>query len=269
MRQAKTLVTVFLSILLTFPSLAGQTSTKAPQSIQRDPQALNILGQVLDAAGGLQILSAIQDFTATGSISYNWGDSPVQGSVSIKGRGLSQFRIDTTLPDGVHSWVVTSSIATEKRPDGSSSPLPLPLKMKPATLTFPLTELIVAVQDVSWSISYLGLVTHNGQPAYAISLQKILPANSDPSGFQSSVTRADFFIDTKTFAVLSVQDRAYSKNGAAGDSTHEMEFSNYQQVNGVLVPFSITERIGGQQTVTIQLSQVNFSSGLTDSDFAL
>ena len=125
------------------------------------------------------------------------------------------------------------------------------------------------MQDTSWSISYIGLVNHGGQQAYDIRFQKIFPQSSDPSGFQSSVTKADFFIDPNTFSILGVQDRAYPKYGEAGNSPHEMEFSNYQVVSGILVPFNMTDLIAGQQTVTIQLSQFTFNSGLTDADFSL
>jgi outer membrane lipoprotein-sorting protein len=46
-----------------------------------------------------------------------------------------------------------------------------------------------------------------------------------------------------------------------------MQFSAYQAVNGVLVPFSVSEFVAGQQTMAIQLSHVTFNSGLTDSVF--
>lgn len=264
----RTRAAAFLSVILTFPALGQQASNNGAPPVQRDPQGLDVLSQVINAAGGLQVLSTIHDFTATGSISYNWGDRPVEGSALLKSRGLSEFRMDATLPDGMHSWVVTSKTAVEKRPDGSKTLLPSPLRIKPATFTFPVGQLLAALQDASWSISYIGLVTHNGRTEYEVSVRKVLPANVDPSGFRSNATKADFFIDTKTYTVLSIEDRAYSRDGTAADCPHEIQFSNYQQVNGILVPFTITELIGGSQTVAIQLNQIVFGSGLTDSDFA-
>jgi hypothetical protein len=46
-----------------------------------------------------------------------------------------------------------------------------------------------------------------------------------------------------------------------------MLFSDYRAINGILVPFSITERVAGQTTWTIQLSQIAFNTGLGDTDF--
>ncbi len=99
--------------------------------------------------------------------------------------------------------------------------------------------------------------------------QKIYPDKSDPTEFKSKVTKTDFIIDPKTSLVLSFQDKAYPRDGGPGDAPHEMQFSDYQPFNGVLVPCSITELIGGQQTNTIHLTQIRFNSGLTDSDFAV
>jgi hypothetical protein len=50
---------------------------------------------------------------------------------------------------------------------------------------------------------------------------------------------------------------------------HEVHYSNYQTVGGVLMPFSITEDLTGQATWTIQLSQIKFNVGLQESAFAL
>ena len=38
----------------------------------KDPQAVALLTQFLNAAGGLSAISSIQDFTGTGTITYNW-----------------------------------------------------------------------------------------------------------------------------------------------------------------------------------------------------
>ncbi len=254
------------ALLLTFPNLRAAPQAAAPQ---RDPQALAIIGQALNAAGGMSPLTSIQDFTGSGTIDYFWAGQDVQGSVTVKGRGLAQFRVDATLPEGAHSWTMNNGTALEKHPNGTVTPLPFPLTLRPANSTFPFFRLLAVLQDTSWSISSVGTVEHNGQQAYDIGLQKMYTDGSDPTGLKSRATKTDFIIDPNTFLVLSVQDKAYPKDRGPGDAPHEMQFSNYKSFNGILVPFSITELIGGQQTSTIQFSQFTFNSGLTDSDFAL
>jgi len=50
---------------------------------------------------------------------------------------------------------------------------------------------------------------------------------------------------------------------------HEISFSDHRLASGLLVPFAISEKIAGQQTWTIQLSQITFNAGLSDPDFQL
>lgn len=241
---------------------AQQSSTSSPP--KRDQQAISILSQCLQAAGGTQAISNIQDFTGSGTITY--GDQ-AQGSVTIKGRGLTQFRADANLPDGVHSWIVSNGLAFQRSPDGSTSPLSSQNAVKSPIATFPLPYLLSILQNTSINISYGGLVTHDGTQVYDILVQKTLSPSVDPMNTVGDATKAHFFIDPKAMVIVSVQDSAFRKDGGPGASAHEMQFSNYQTVSGLSVPFSISELIAGQKTATIQLTQVTFNSGLTDSDF--
>jgi hypothetical protein len=255
----------FLSILLLqAPGELNCQQTSA--TVQRDPQAIAILTQALNAAGGVSAIAAVQDFTAAGNVTYSWAE-PTPGTVTIRGRGLHEFRVDATLPDGMHSWIINSSEASQKNPDGSTSALPSQDTIKPANATFPLLELLTAVQDTSIDVTYEGLVTHDGQQLQAIAVQKFYSIGNDPAGTLGEITKAHIFIDPNTLTVQSIVDKAFRKDGGPGTFSHEMQFSNYQNVNGLLVPFSITESVAGQQTTTFQLSQIAFNTGLTDADF--
>jgi hypothetical protein len=266
MRRPSTALVVFLALLTAQPSATQQTSATPAQ---RDPQAVAILSQAVTAAGGVNALSAILNLTATGQVSFYWGGEAVQGTVTMRCHGINRFRLDATLPDGAHSWIATVGAALEKHPDGTITPMPFQNTLKPACVAFPFIPLVAALGDPTTSISYVGLVTHDGQQAHDIRVQRNFQANSDPFGAQSALTRMDFFIDPNTLLILSLQDMAYRKDNEPGESPRELQFSGYQSASGIAVPFSIKELIGAQQTVTIQLSQFTFNSGLTDADFTL
>src|ERR1700694_1891739 len=97
-----------LSSSLLLPTAAQQSPTLSTQSVQRDPQALTILSQALSAAGGVASIAGLRDVTATGTITYFWADQQVPGSVTLKGRGLAQFRLDAILAAGPRSFVVNN-----------------------------------------------------------------------------------------------------------------------------------------------------------------
>src|SRR5207302_8995380 len=89
MRFALLILSLGLSVRLAIPSAAQQPPP------QRDPQAVTILQRCLVAAGGAQAFGAIQDFLASGTITYYWAGQEVIGSVTAQGKGLTEFRLDS------------------------------------------------------------------------------------------------------------------------------------------------------------------------------
>lgn len=103
----------------------------------------------------------------------------------------------------------------------------------------------------------------------------------------------DLLIDALNFSILSVEDRpfrTYQARGNVADKSAEsseklsdqpsepkgklsdrppraIEFGDFRTVNGVLVPFSISTKLMGQETLTIHLSSVVFNSNLSSEDF--
>ncbi len=255
----------FISILLLL-ARGDLNCQQTSATVQRDPQALAILTQALNAAGGISAIGAIADFTATGNITFYW-DTTAQGTVKVKGRGLHEFRIDANLADGQHSSITNLSASFQRNPDGSISPLPSQNLLKPAAAIFPLLQVLAAVQDTSISLTYGGLVSRNAQQVVDVVVQKSFSATSDPGGALNSISKAHVFVDPNALTIVSIVDSAYRRDGGPGGLPHETQFSAYQSVNGVLVPFSIIDLIAGQKTMSIQLTQVAFNTGLTDSVF--
>jgi hypothetical protein len=93
---------LIFAALPTFAQQPGATNT-----VTKDPQAVSVLNQVFATAGGLTALSAIQDVTATGTITY-FQPQGLEGAVTIRASGLGNFRIDSTLPAGIRSQAVSN-----------------------------------------------------------------------------------------------------------------------------------------------------------------
>lgn len=253
-----------LPLLAAQPSATQQSSTT---TVQRDQQALTIVAQVLKNAGGVAALSAIQDVTGSGTITYYWAGEEVQGTVSVKGRGTGQFRLDAKLSTGSLSWAVNNGTGFVKEVDGSVTKIPYHNTVNFGNLTFPLRFMANAAQDTSISMAYVGLETKNGNQVHHVRLQNLLPSNADPSGVIAKLTTRDFFIDSATYQVVSSLDMVHPANASTIDYPRETQFSDYRIVNGILVPFSIVEVATGQRTYSIQFDQVTFNSGLSDADF--
>lgn len=265
MRLRLGLLAFLLALFVASPVLTQQTSTS---TAQRDQQALTVLSQVIKAAGGQATLAAIQDITGSGTITYYWAGEEVQGNVTVKGRGIGQFRLDATLTTGVRSWAVNNGTGFTKETDGTVSQIPHHNTVNFGNLTFPLYFMSTIIGDASTSITYIGLEAKSGTQVHHLRTEKIFSSKADPGGIVSKLTTRDFFIDSTSYQIVATQDMVHPEGASTIDYPREMQFSDYRTVNGVLVPFAITEVATGQRTYSIQLNQVSFNSGFQDSDFA-
>ena len=136
------------------------------------------------------------------------------------------------------------------------------------SLTFPFAYLASVLQDASTSLIYVGLETSNGGQVHHIRAQRNYPQGSDPSGILQKLSQREFFVDASSSLVVASEDMAHPRDKATINAVRRIQFSDYRQVSGVLVPFSIAESLEGQRGETFQLNQITFNTGLQDSDFA-
>jgi hypothetical protein len=79
----------------------------------------------------------------------------------------------------------------------------------------------------------------------------------------------DLYLDPASYQVLELAETIWWDGDFTKSYLHELIFSNYTSTNSLSVPFSITEKFGGQQTWSMSLTSVTFNSGLSDSLFDL
>jgi hypothetical protein len=275
MRLARTLVFLVFAFSPGFLLLAQQTqssATTAPVTSQ-DPQAVSVLNQALTVGGGITAIKALADYTGSGNITYHW-DQDVQGNVTAQGLGFDDFRLDANLPSGRRSWTIhngQTALRAENGniskfpPDGlvpSSDAFPYQTPLFPSSLVFPYQQLVAILNSPQFSIFYRGITQLDGRSAHDVQVQLALaPGQVDDP--MSEYHTKDLFIDTSTFQLLMTQD------SVPKHVIHQVLYSAYTAVNGVLVPFSISEELEGQHTWDIQLTQIHFNSGLQDSGFVL
>ncbi len=257
----------FLAAFAVF-AISWSPLTQQPISsnaVQRDAQAISILTQSVAAAGGTTAIEGAQDCTADGTITYYSAGQEIQGTVTIKSRGMKQFRFDATLPQGVRSVVVDGNFGQEHRTDGIIASLPYSSTMQFDSFTFPAGKLSADLQDSSTSVSYLGIVTYEEHQAHQIRLRN--PAHPASGSADNAVRTRDYFIDSTSFQVLALRSKIYSAGSPSSNLSREMRYTDYRTAQAVSVPFSIDEFIEGQRVFTISLNNVTFNAGLDSSVF--
>jgi len=265
---ALSIVVLFSFALNVNAQVTQSTSQQVPQGIPvpftpapKDPQAVSVLNQAVTVAGGIQAIFAINDYTASGNIAYA-ANQDMQGSVTLSGRLWGQFRMDESLPTGVRSQAISDGQTSTKDENGTVQHPRVQAPLNPSSLALPYLLLRVALQNPTYNLTYDGVAEIDGHSTHHIQVQRALAGGSDTQGVAVSFGTRDFFVDVSSFQVIMTQDSG--KKGAV----RQLHYSNYTSMNGILVPFLISEQWNGQPpTWVIQLKDIAFNSGLQDSAF--
>jgi hypothetical protein len=272
--EVRQLCALALTVLIgVYPvSLSSQQtqSAAATTAAVRDPQAIGVLQQALSAAG-VTAAAQVRDFTETGNVTYYWAGQEVNGTVTLRGRGTDEFRFDAALStqSGTQSWAVSDDQGTSQAINGTTTAIPFWNGTNLGQLTIPHLALAAALSDSTMSVTTLGQMTLNGQAVIDIRMQKVFSQKDDPSGELTKWSTRDYVFDPTTYALVEMWDTIYPNDVPARAYLHELIFSNFQIQNGVAIPSSITEKVVGQQTWSIQVSSTTFNTGLTAATFTL
>lgn len=232
----------------------------------RDTQGLQIISQSIAAAGGPNLLQ-VHDVVGTGTITYFWAGKQVQGPVTVKARGTSQFRVDADLPSGTRSWYVSDGQGALRDAAGKTSTIPYQNAATLGALTFPVMRMVPAQSDSSVGVTFLGFETVRGHDYQAVQVSRPHAFTGDFDGTLNRLFTATYLFDPQTFLLSAIQDKTHSINRITEDVDHELDLDDFRAVDGVQFPFKISERIAGQQTFVIQLTAVSLNNSLSDSDF--
>jgi hypothetical protein len=237
------------------------------QSVASVPQGVGILQQSLSAAGMSAV--TIRSFTASGTITYFWGTQPVEASTTVRARGGDQFRLDAKLPNGVRSVSTGQQGGGRKDADGKLASIPAHNTLAAVIPTFPYPSIAAALGDPGVTISYLGTVDDGGRRLQDVRVTRSFPKAADPDGVLAQLSAIDYFIDSQTLLLAKAIDQVHPKESAGESYPREMQFEGYTAFNGIAVPTVVRERIAGQSTWEFRLTDIDFNSNLTDSDFLL
>jgi hypothetical protein len=266
----------YLPFLFVLAIIAVPTQGQSQQSVTKDPQAVTILQQALSVAGGAAAISAIKDYSGTGTMIFHQSQAQqVNGTVTIRGLGLGEFRMDSNLSTGTRSFSISQGRTHRKREDGavshfpreyplpSSDAFPYVTPVFPSGIGFPNQELLSAINSSRLNVTYKGLTELDGRSVHDIQVQRLLPGQGTSTNPMAEYNVMDLFIDASTLQISMTQDRIPEH------VIHQVRYCDYRSVNGILTPLSISEQMGGQKTWDVQLTQISFNTGLQDSIFTL
>jgi hypothetical protein len=211
--------------------------------------------------------SAIKDFRLTGFMQIS--GSSLRNTIKVVSRGPDDMRLDIAMAEGgTHSVTFLggqgkmrdrmgkeTALSGSSRAGGEIAFLPTPAA---------LSELLGSAR----AIEYVGSETVNGRPAHHIVVARQYSKNRDPLGVATAHSRTELFIDVHTSLVVKIASLVYEARGQKS-SRRELILADYRAVNGLILPFSITEMLDGQVSWAITVESIELNPKLADKDFAL
>lgn len=265
---------LIMSIFFLIPSFEGartvvyaQAKSAVARVVQRDPRAVEILQRAIAASGLPAKPSSSFDFSANGTITYIQQEAEVSGSATVLGRGTWQFRLDAQLPDGTRTIIVSGPRSQIKDPEGRPDNVTHLRVGNLGILTFPYLGIVQVMDDPTAYIGYVGLTSIAGRPIEQVHVMRSLPHNLDDVHVRLRTVGTDYFIDEQTDLVVRVADTTHPVETSWKDYPYEIDFGDYRNTNGIVVPMQISEKLYGQSVWNLRLSSTRFNVGLSQADF--
>lgn len=248
--------------------LCASALAQNPTNVTRAPEGIAILTQTAATAGWVSGSTSVQDFSASGQITYYWAHEEVQGSARVLGRGHEEFRLDSELPDASRSVAVRYGRGSLKV-NNQLKKVPYQNSANFGVLTLPFPGIVAALEDLNATIEYRGLVDVQGVRLHHVLVRRNVDPQRDRDGRLSKLRTTEYFIEPLTLTLVRTRDVVRADDNVFEEYVREIQFGDYRTVAGFKVPFTVVEEFAGQRTWKLELTSVAFNTGLTDSDFQL
>ena len=251
-----------ITLLLAFSP--GTPCQQSPHTVRRDSDAMTLITKVLSAAGGVAGANSISDVTGTGKVTFYWADQEVSGSATLKSRAGEQLKLEAVLAGGKPRWTVSRGAGVFVDIADTKHRIPVVDAKSLAMLMVPLTYLTKAIENTDVSIEFLGIVDHAGRQLQEVKIETLgVMAETDPIPGHTKCV----FVDPNTQRIFSILDYTWVPENPRIQISHEVVYTDYKVIQGVLIPTSISNFVSEQRTWDLQLDSISLNGGLSESEF--
>jgi hypothetical protein len=254
------LALAFCLLLIPFTAHSQQAAIQNPQAIALATQALTAL------TGPAQV----SDITLTGTATRTAGSDVESGSITLKALGNPNSRFDLVLTSGTSSEIRNASNGTPQgswiTPDSVSHAMATHNTLTDAAWFVPELSVLSQISNPNFIVSYVGQETRAGAAVQHLHFAS-QSTSTDPTGLLQRLTAEEVYLDASTFLPVALTFNTHPDIDAGTNIPVEIDFSNYQQVNGVQIPFHVQKFLNGSLFLDVTVQSVVLNSGLPASDF--
>jgi hypothetical protein len=269
---------------------AQQATASAAPPVTNDPQAVALIQRALAAlTGGVPV----SDVTLTGTALWFAGSDNETGTASLMATSAADSLVNLafssgnrreirnhfavplpgTYPANSQSAQVQQGAGAYSGTDGVLHPIVPHNLFTTATWFFPAYTLSALLTAPNYTLNYVGTETQNGVSVVHVSAVRFFPGLANDPGRMGNLLRSlsqmDIYIDPNTSLPVSLVFNIHPDVNAFSAAPVQIQFSNYQAVNGVLIPEHIQRYVNNGLSLDIQISSVTMNSGLSSTLFQL
>jgi hypothetical protein len=249
-------------------TVAAQTQT-AVTTPASDSQAVALATRALSALVGT---TQVGDVTLTGTATRTAGSDIGTGTVTLKALGTSQSRMDMNLSNGTRSEIRNLSSGLPRglwvAPDSSAHSAARHNNNTDAAWFFPALTVLSQASNSNFLFTYVGQESRNGNSVQHIRVAQNVGSAVDPTGLTQRLSTEDIFLDANSYLPIALTFNTHPDNNALANIPVEIDFSNYQAVSGVKIPFRVQQFFNGTLFLDITVQSAALNSGLMSTDFA-
>lgn len=232
-----------------------------------DPFAVTLAQQSIAALTGGGTLS---DVTLNASVTSTVGSDYDTGNATFYVKGTSDSRVDFSLSaSGTRSDVrnvVTGTPGGAWRTNGGP---PTPFVQHncwtDAPWFFPTFSSLSQTTNPNFVFSYIAREQHGGVDTQHIRVYQWFPHGA-PSAVLSTM---EFYLDATSLLPVAIGFQSHPDDNMGTNLPIEIDFTNYQPVNGFQVPLHFQKIFGGGVVLDVTVTSASFNTGLSDTLFTL
>jgi hypothetical protein len=258
-----------------FSSLLVLTSLSLAQTRPSDPQAVALAAKAIAA---LTSGTSIADVTLTGNVTRTVGPDTESGNGTFVATASGQSRFDLDLDDGKISEIRSTAnglpVGSSTDKNGNTKPSVTHNCLTDASWFFPAFTSLTGT-DPTLMLSYVGLEQRGGANVYHLrSSTNFVPISSSSNTAAATsqsvqLNTEDLYLDATTLLPISLLFNTYPDNNVITSIPVEIDFSSYQSVNGIVVPFHVQKYLNGSLLLDLTVTNVAVNSGVPSSDFSV
>lgn len=241
------------SILLAIVLMSGWATLQAQTADE-------ILNTYFENTGGVDAWRALEGMRMKAKVNQGGMEIPLEIVRMKDGRQMTSItfqglELKQGVFDGEVLWGTNMMTQKAEKSDAEATEM-----MKKEMNDFP--DPFLDYQDKGYTVELMGKEDFNGTETFKIKLVKE-PVTVDGEEVQDV---SYYFFETENFVPIAIHSEI--KQGQAKGMMSETTFSDYQEVEGLYMPFTMSQGIKGQGGQPVTMDSIELNPEVSDSDFA-